>query len=85
MAFGKPVVASKVGGLREIIKDGENGFLVEPGNVMEMAEKLSILLKDQSLRMKFGKSAREKVFSEYLIQDKIFQLEQIWSEMIQGK
>jgi glycosyltransferase involved in cell wall biosynthesis len=83
MALGKPVVASKVGGLREIIEDGENGFLVEPGNSMEIAEKLSILLKDKELRTKFGKSAREKVFSEYLIQDKILRLEQIWAEMVQ--
>jgi len=82
MVLGKPVVASKVGGLRELIKDGENGFLVEPGNPQMIAEKLRLLLRDKALREKLGKEARKTVFSGYLIQDKILQLEKIWIDMI---
>lgn len=81
MALGKPVIASKVGGLREMIKDGKNGLLVEPGNSQMIAEKLRLLLKDKGLKNNLGKAARETVFSEYLIQDKIYQLEQIWNDM----
>ncbi len=81
MAFGKPVIASRVGGLREIIKDGENGFLVEPGNERQIAEKISILIKNNELREAFQKKARKTVFSEYLINDKIKQLERIFIEM----
>jgi glycosyltransferase involved in cell wall biosynthesis len=51
LAAGKPVVASCVGGLAEVIKDGENGFLVEPGHVSELQEKLSRLLSDHRLRL----------------------------------
>lgn len=81
MALGKPVIASRVGGLREIIKNGENGFLVEPEDYMAIAEKLTILLKDKNLREKFGQAAKDIVFSEYMIQDKIKRLEDIWREM----
>jgi glycosyltransferase involved in cell wall biosynthesis len=81
MALGKPVIASSVGGLREIIKDGENGFLVEPGDPQMIAEKLRLLLLNKNLRDNFGKAARDTVFSEYLIQDKITQLEAIWYKM----
>ena len=81
MALGKPVVASNVGGLREIIRDGVNGFLVAPRDAETLARRLSILIENKNLRVKFGEAAKEVVFSEYLIQDKISQLEKIWSEM----
>lgn len=82
MALGKPVIVSKVGGLREIIEDGKNGFLVEPGNPQMIAGKLRLLLRDKALREKLGKEARRTVFSDYLIQGKILQLEKIWIDMI---
>lgn len=81
MALGRAVVASKVGGLRELIKDGENGFLVEPKSSEQIAKKLSILMKDKNLRDKFGQAARATVFAEYSIEDKIRQLESVWKGM----
>lgn len=81
MALGKPVVASRLGGLRELIKDGENGFLVEPGDVRSLAEKISLLIKNKELRDSFGKAGKEIVLSEYLIQDHISKLERIWTDM----
>jgi len=44
--FLKPVIASKVGGLPEIVRDGETGFLVKPKNVNELAEKMQKMLSD---------------------------------------
>jgi glycosyltransferase involved in cell wall biosynthesis len=85
MALGKPVIVSRVGGLRECIKDGENGFSFEPGDAAQLAEKLALLLGNKSLQGRFSKAARETVFSEYLIQDKIAQLQDIWSEMASRK
>lgn len=85
MAFGKPVIASRVGGLREIIEDGENGFLIEVGNDKMIADRISILIRDETLRVKFQRNAQKTVFSEYLIQDKICELETIFQEMVQKK
>jgi glycosyltransferase involved in cell wall biosynthesis len=80
-ALGKAVVASQVGGLREFIQDGENGFLVQPGDVQGLAVKISRLLRDKSLRQVFGRAARQKVFFEYLVTDKMAELGDIWQEM----
>jgi glycosyltransferase involved in cell wall biosynthesis len=82
MALGRAVVASKVGGLREILSDGENGFLVDPGDVQGLAEKISRLLRDKSLRETFGQASRKKVFAEYLVADKVARLEAIWRGMV---
>ena len=82
LALGKAVVASRVGGLREIMVDGENGFLVDPGDVQGLAQKISRLLRNKPLREAFGRAAREKVFAEYLMADKVARLEAIWREMV---
>ena len=58
MACGTPVVASNVGGIREIVEDGINGFLVLPRNADKLAEKVNLLLEDDDLREQMGKNAR---------------------------
>jgi glycosyltransferase involved in cell wall biosynthesis len=58
MACGKPVVASRTGGLPLIVQDGVTGFLVPPGDPRALAEKLQILLRDSVLRKTMGTAAR---------------------------
>lgn len=65
MACEVPVVASRVGGLPEVVTDGETGFLSEVGDVDKMAEDAARLLADPELRKKMGKSARESAISRY--------------------
>lgn len=81
MALGRPVVASKVGGLREIIRHGENGFLIDPGDVKALEIHWRRLLEDAALRAAFSREARRAVFTDYLLADKIAQLAAIWREM----
>ena len=50
MAAGLPIVATRVGGLPEIVTEGENGFLVEPRNSQQLAEKILFLLKNEDMR-----------------------------------
>ena len=57
----KPVVATNVGGIPELMKDNETGFLVEKGNSKEWIEKLSILMDDKEKRKKFGNNGRKFV------------------------
>jgi glycosyltransferase involved in cell wall biosynthesis len=65
MASGTPVVASAVGGVPEIVRDGLTGFLVPPGDVAAMRERLSQLLTDPTLAQTLGDNAREDVLGRF--------------------
>ncbi len=58
-SFGKPVVASNVGGLPEVIDNGKSGLLVEPENSDDLAEKLNRLISDPLLRKEMGVYAKK--------------------------
>ncbi len=60
MASAVPVVASKVGGITGILRDGMDGFLVEPGNPAELADKIIHLSESENLRRKMGEVARKR-------------------------
>jgi len=61
MACGRPVVTTRVGGIPEVVQDGETGYLAEPRNPRDLAQKIGLLLKDENLRKKMGEKARERV------------------------
>ncbi len=61
MAQGRPVVATTAGGNSEVIIDGENGFLIPPGDPQILAGKLKRLADDPVLRRRFGRAARRRV------------------------
>jgi glycosyltransferase involved in cell wall biosynthesis len=73
MAAGKPIVATNVGGVKDIVKDGVSGYLVESGNLEEFSNRLVKLIKDPEKRRGFGRNGRDIVklrFSkERLIKD----------------
>jgi glycosyltransferase involved in cell wall biosynthesis len=58
MAFGRPVVATSVGGLPDAISDGETGVLVPPRDVAALREAIERLLGDAELRARLGAAAR---------------------------
>ena len=66
----KPVVATNVGGIPELMKDNETGFLVKKGNAEEMIEKLSLLINDKEKREEMGNAGR-KFVEENFSWDKI--------------
>jgi glycosyltransferase involved in cell wall biosynthesis len=57
MASGTPVVASRVGGLPEVVHDGETGYLVEPGDIDGLRDRLATVLADQGLARRLGDNA----------------------------
>jgi glycosyltransferase involved in cell wall biosynthesis len=58
MACGLPIVSTSVGGIPELIQDGVNGLLCNPGDPEDLARKISIMLNDDELRLKLGCEAR---------------------------
>ena len=65
MASGTPVVCSRLGGLVEVVQHGVTGFLVEPGNVAELHERLAELLHNPALARRMGQSARALVLERF--------------------
>lgn len=65
MACGKPVVANKFGPIEPVIKDGHNGFLVEPGDNKVFVQRLNELIADGKLREVMGRRARKTVVANY--------------------
>lgn len=64
-ACGKPVVATSVGGLPEVVVDQKTGLLCEPANAKDLADKLSILVADEEKRKAYGKAGRQFVLENY--------------------
>lgn len=62
-AAGLPVIGTMVGGIPDMIEDGVDGFLVESGDYMQMAQCMDKLASDNGLRRLFGEKGREKVAS----------------------
>jgi N-acetyl-alpha-D-glucosaminyl L-malate synthase BshA len=65
MACEVPVIASRVGGIPEVVTDGETGFLSPVGDIDKMAADAARLLADQKLRTTMGKGARESAINRY--------------------
>lgn len=59
MSCRRPVIGTRVGGLPEVVRDGETGFLVPPGDAAALAERIGALLGDQALRERMGAAGRE--------------------------
>lgn len=65
MACGRPVIASNLPGVRTVVDNSKNGFLVNPGDIDELASKIQYLLEHKDLREEFGKEGRKKVEAKY--------------------
>jgi glycosyltransferase involved in cell wall biosynthesis len=65
MSAGLPCVASRVGGIPDLIEDGQNGLLVEPEDVAGLAKALLKLLEDRELAKRLGDRARQFIFQNY--------------------
>ena len=68
MRWGTPVVGTRVGGIPEIVCDGESGVLVSPGNHNELASAISELLLDEQRRLTLGEKGRKRVESHFSVQ-----------------
>lgn len=68
MAMEKAIVASDIGWATEVVDNGVNGFLVNPKEHQQFADKINNLLENESLRIQFGEQARKKVVQKFSIE-----------------
>lgn len=83
MAAGCPVVSTRVGGLGEIVKENETGFLVPSKNGKELADKILLLLEDEDLRRAMGE-ASERLSEQYDIASTVQQFEDYYEAVLLG-
>ena len=84
MSFGLPVIATRVGGIPELVRDGVDGLLVAPGDVEALAMAMIRLARDADLRQQMGRAARERVASNYSDTVVLPQLEALYDEIRRG-
>jgi len=81
MAAARPVVGTRVGGVPDLVTDGETGLLVESGNSRDLSEALARLAADPLLRTRLGSAARESVRTAYTVERLVADLERIYTEL----
>jgi len=85
MAMKKPVVGSRVGGIPELIEDGVNGFLVDPGNIDQLAAAILRILKDRGLAKKMGAAGRKKIQDKFSADYMVASIDRVYSELLAKK
>lgn len=81
MACGVPVISTNIGGIPEVITDGETGILVRPSDPEGIAEKITFLLSDVNLRKEMGKKARQRVVDLFSWDIIVGRLERIFRDL----
>jgi glycosyltransferase involved in cell wall biosynthesis len=81
MAAGKPVVASRVGGIPDLVQDGITGYLVNPGDYESLGRKLMMLLQDNRLRTDLGTAARAAILPEHTAEHMIGEIHRFYDRI----
>ncbi len=81
MSCGLPVIASRVGGLPEVVDDEQNGLLIPPENPVALAQAITRLSQDETLRQQWGRSARKKVERDFSVESIVTRFEALCAEL----
>jgi glycosyltransferase involved in cell wall biosynthesis len=82
LAAGRPVVATRVGGVPDVVQEGEDGFLVEPGATDELADRLAELARDPKLRERMGRAGRERVLPRYAVERLVDDVDRLYRSLV---
>ncbi|MDX6413825.1 MAG: hypothetical protein QOH23_1235 [Gaiellaceae bacterium] len=82
LAAGRPVVATRVGGVPDVVRDGEDGFLVDAGDTDELADRLEQLARDPALRERMGKQGRERVLPRYAVDRLVQDVDELYRSLL---
>ena len=82
LAAERPVVATRVGGVPDVVRDGEDGFLVEAGATDDLADRLGRLARDPALRARMGKKGRERVLPRYAVERLVDDVDELYRSLL---
>ena len=83
LALGKPVVATRVGGIPEIVEDRGTGLLIEPSNPGALAEAVTALLKNREMALTLGSNGRKKVEKDFTIEKHVGVLSEFYERLLE--
>ena len=86
MAQGVPVLATKVGGIPELIEDGKDGFLIESKNSKTLADKISYVFNlPEEKRIEIGENARKKIKENFSIEKMVQEHERLYKDLLKNR
>jgi len=84
LAAGRPVVATRVGGVPDVVRDGKDGFLVEAGATDDLADRLERLARDPALRERMGEQGRARVLPRYAVHRLVDDVDRLYRSLLQA-
>jgi len=82
LAAGRPAVATRVGGVPDVVRDGVDGFLVDPGDVDALAARLAELSADPERRAQMGAAGRARVVERYAVDRLVDDVDRLYRELL---
>jgi len=84
LAAERPAVATRVGGIPDVVRDGVDGFLVDVGDASALAERLAELARDPALRERMGREGRKHVLERYAVARLVDDVDRLYRELLQA-
>jgi glycosyltransferase involved in cell wall biosynthesis len=85
LAAERPVIATRVGGVPDVVDDGVDGFLVPPGDVDAIVDRLEELARDPGLRARMGAAGAERVVPRYAVSRLVDDVDELYRELLAQK
>lgn len=85
LAAGKPVVATRVGGVADVVEEGASGYLVEFGDISAAAERLRRLADDAPWRARLGAAGRERTLERYRVGRLVEDVDRLYRSLLESK
>ncbi|MBN1866652.1 glycosyltransferase family 4 protein [Candidatus Sumerlaeota bacterium] len=85
MAFGKPIVASRIGSMTELVEDGANGLLIEPGDARALSGAIGRLAADGARAARMGRRSREMVERDHGLEDHYSRLNSLFESCMKRR
>ena len=85
LAAGKPVVATRVGGVADVVHEGEDGFLVAFGDADGAADRLQRLAADPALRRRLGEAGRRRILQRYRVPRLVEDIDRLYRSLLEAK
>ena len=82
MANGNPIIGSDTAGAKELIRDGETGYLYNQGDARDLASKIEILIRKPELIQRMGQNGRETFMQHFQISTCVQKIESVYKELL---